>query len=388
MSTLSKKAKALVDYFSGRYECFVAETEDQIAELQAIRSEVFGDELQRFGEAGSTAIALEDEFDTVSLHLGCRDRQTEQIIGSVRAVPAKALMDKPDDMSEYHLHLFPEHLLDNLIVCSRLAFRKSYRRTFAARELITFLYGAVMDSGFVIASIVCEPNLFPLYRRFGFRPLSGVFSSPYGGYRLPLILICHDYEYLEKTNSPFLKVAKKRKYVFRSEGIDFYNSLASSGIDSGIIFDLEKSDIYHSALTRNMTGEGIQQLIHNSVLIKSHFGDQILKQDVPGVNMGVVKRGALEIRIGGRVIAILGEGDVFGEMAMILNTPRTADVIAANDHTEVILLSPSSVNRLKNKNDQIHIWRNLATICAKRLTMLNVSQTRETFNVAGDSNEL
>ena len=63
MSTLSKKAKALVDYFSGRYECFVAETEDQIAELQAIRSEVFGDELHRFGEAGSTAIALEDEFN-------------------------------------------------------------------------------------------------------------------------------------------------------------------------------------------------------------------------------------------------------------------------------------------------------------------------------------
>jgi len=51
----------------------------------------------------------------------------------------------------------------------------------------------------------------------------------------------------------------------------------------------------------------------------------------------VIEKGTAEVTHDGRHLADLGPGDFFGEMALLLNVPRTATVAATSDVTLVVM---------------------------------------------------
>ena len=55
-------------------------------------------------------------------------------------------------------------------------------------------------------------------------------------------------------------------------------------------------------------------------------GDRVLKKGGVARNLFVVLDGTLEVRDDDGVHAVFGAGDVFGEMAFLLERPRTRDV--------------------------------------------------------------
>ena len=83
--------------------------------------------------------------------------------------------------------------------------------------------------------------------------------------------------------------------------------------------------------------------------------------------MGFVQRGAVQVEVQRRVVAVLGEGELFGEMAVVLDTTRTANVVAVGDDTRVLVLSQTCLDRLKDPADVIQVWRNLARVLATKL---------------------
>jgi CRP-like cAMP-binding protein len=60
-------------------------------------------------------------------------------------------------------------------------------------------------------------------------------------------------------------------------------------------------------------------------------GDVIFSEGDPAEEMFVVKSGAVEIRLGNRLLDTLRERSIFGEMALIDRGPRSATAIAATD---------------------------------------------------------
>jgi len=61
-------------------------------------------------------------------------------------------------------------------------------------------------------------------------------------------------------------------------------------------------------------------------------GEQIIRQGDDAVGFYLIVEGSAEVRSGGAVLARLGPGDHFGEMALLLeDTHRTADVTALED---------------------------------------------------------
>ena len=60
-------------------------------------------------------------------------------------------------------------------------------------------------------------------------------------------------------------------------------------------------------------------------------GETIFRQGEPRTFMFVVNEGEVEIRIGNRVVEVVGGGGIFGEMAMIDNSPRTGTAVARSD---------------------------------------------------------
>ena len=71
------------------------------------------------------------------------------------------------------------------------------------------------------------------------------------------------------------------------------------------------------------------------------------------------------------VFNLLSAGDIFGEIAYILNTNRSAKVVAASPDTEVVLFSETAINRLQEESDRMIIWRNLARVLAQKVMITN-----------------
>ena len=73
--------------------------------------------------------------------------------------------------------------------------------------------------------------------------------------------------------------------------------------------------------------------------------------------------GTLEVRDGDQIVGVLSAGDAFGEMAFLLERPRSFDVDAATDGTRVLSLSEGALRKMIAED---------ATVAAKLL--LNVSK--------------
>jgi len=67
-------------------------------------------------------------------------------------------------------------------------------------------------------------------------------------------------------------------------------------------------------------------------------GETIIRQGESGLGFYLVVEGHTEARAGDTILAQLGPGDYFGEMALLLeDTPRTADVVALEETTCLVI---------------------------------------------------
>ncbi len=61
-------------------------------------------------------------------------------------------------------------------------------------------------------------------------------------------------------------------------------------------------------------------------------GDRILRQGLTGSGFYVILEGEVAIRASGRDVAVLGRGDFFGEVSVLLGELPSADVVAIHSH--------------------------------------------------------
>ena len=75
-----------------------------------------------------------------------------------------------------------------------------------------------------------------------------------------------------------------------------------------------------------MTTIGIFRNDENAKVVEP--GQVIFEHGVPGDVMYVIIEGTVNILHEGKIIDTLGEGQIFGEMALIDNSPRSAEAVA------------------------------------------------------------
>ena len=82
------------------------------------------------------------------------------------------------------------------------------------------------------------------------------------------------------------------------------------------------------ALFRDLRPAELDVLLSRFVPIEVAAGEVIIRQGESGERFYVVRSGGVEVDRDGQVLAQLGPGEAFGEIALLLDVPRTATVTA------------------------------------------------------------
>lgn len=374
MATLIKSLSFKWDIWTRKYIFFVAETKQEIDACIHILEEVRRKELNRVvGESVLDSSAFAGKKTDFTL-VACKDKKTGEVISCMKITNAKELKDVPASCAEYHLDQFEEELISKLDIYTRLAVLPAYRKTPAGLITMHNSFRHTLKNGGMGVLMSCEPSLLSMYNGFGLRPIGPMHNSSSGGYRIPMILF-PDLDYFKKTNSPALSFAKQVDFADYQPIQDWYKKLVedSGGIETGATFynyKLDKKHTHH-LLTDGMTKKGMDAFLKNTLLIECSENDVLMAANDGGKAFGIVRKGRVKILIDENATIYLNPGDIFGEMAYVLGTKRTADVVADEEGTEVILFSVSAIKRLENESDKIVIWQNLAKILARKLALTN-----------------
>jgi len=227
----------------------------------------------------------------------------------------------------------------------------------------------------------CEPHLLTGYLALGHRTYARTnINSSESGYLIPLIVVVEDVAHLRAIGSPLAddaidhgadsRIPRCAELIIAEGG-----AVRSSRVSAGRHFWEEINgalDAFGGATVAAFDGLSeaeVERCLGKSNIIECEAGDRVLKKGGVARNMFVVLSGTLEARDGDAVVNVLSAGDIFGEMAFLLETPRSLDVYAATDGTRILSLSETTIRKLIHGEPTVaaHLLLNISKMLSLRL---------------------
>ena len=141
---------------------------------------------------------------------------------------------------------------------------------------------------------------------------------------------------------------------------------------------LRETVVNKSPLFQNMKKWQIKKIVLLAFTKTFNKGDLIIKQGAKERTMYLILDGSVQVestRADGRktVFQELHSGEVFGEIALVDEVERTADVVALGDDTQVIEIDWKSLERIRKIFPHLasKLFLNISKILGKRLAAMN-----------------
>jgi len=297
----------------------------------------------RYGQAADHArkMLYESEDETARITYALRDGEvvaTGRLSWGGDAPFTQHLIDHY--MLEPFLAELPQEVL---AVAERGMVKPELRGSELFQELVRFSAEFANENRIQLIFGACEPHLLSGYVGQGMRTFSNKnINSPESGYLIPLVRVVEDVEYLRRIGSPTAETAKDFGPDARiPECVDRLithggNVMSQRLIESGAYYGeiqgaLDALAENQLAVLDDLGEDELLKAIGKSNIIECRAGDRVLKQGGVARNIFVVLEGNLEARDGDTLLRVMSPGDVIGEIAFLLERPRTADVYAATD---------------------------------------------------------
>ncbi|MGI9481031.1 MAG: cyclic nucleotide-binding domain-containing protein [Hyphomicrobiales bacterium] len=342
-----------------------AETPDECKAVFRQRYEIYVEEMDRYRTVADNENRLFEEPIDAQSRLLLAERDGAEV-GTMRWTWGGDGPFPERLITQYRLEPFLERYpAETMIVGERFTVTRPYRGTdtlfqmfchylaFANKQRIQLIFGD------------CEPHLLNLYLGLGFRTYSTRnISTAEAGYLIPLVIVAEDIEYMRAISSPLAKVLKDFGDDARlppdigeligdggtvtserlSESDEYWHVLSDAfsviGRDRVQIFD-------------DLEEDRVIALLEKSNVIECRAGDHLLKKGNVAQNMYLILDGAVEVRDRDQLITVLGPGDLMGEIAFLLQTPRSADVYALTNNTRLLCLSESNMRKAIDKDPKV-----------------------------------
>jgi GNAT superfamily N-acetyltransferase len=265
------------------------------------------------------------------------------------------------------------------VVLSYLLVRPERRNTDTAARLLERAYEWVRSRGGELIFLLAAPNLVSLYEVLGCRRYTGS-GVDLGGLRLPMVMVAGDLPHFETVRSPLVEAL--RRHPPETQLGDWFETQFPAFSKPASQRVLEVEDFMFGLSQRindagiplldDLDGMETTRLLAGARQIGVAPGQAILREGESGDEMYLILEGAVEVSRqlprGRRVLTTLGAGQIFGEGAFLLSTPRSADVTAL---AECLLLAidTGEFEALSALDPQIAIklLRNLSRMLCLRL---------------------
>lgn len=346
-----------------KYEIRLATSKEELEKIYRFRYDVYVEEMgKEFKGANHDQKMLTDELDDAGkiFYVDTPD--------GIACTIRSNTLDHPNIPDFYHsaydLKQFSEFSASSLTQTSRLMVAPNWRRSKILGRFLNHVFEAGVGSGSKLDFCYCAPCLVRLYEYLGYRQYKENFVDPDVGYRIPLVLVGDDLDHLENVRSPLLRIAKK--HIEKTEVAPWFRERfphAGKFIGSQPMPDdhywEHVSDALHDdsvMLFNELSEEEIQTVLKNTTVTRCKPGDTVVRSGEVGKEMFFILDGAAEIRktVDGieHALITLGRSQVFGEIAFLSETPRSADVVALTD-LEVLILTQDNLKTLMNSLPEI-----------------------------------
>jgi hypothetical protein len=238
----------------------------------------------------------------------------------------------------------------------------------------------------------CSPHLLPFYEHLGYRRYTRAYNDPAYGFKILMVILLRDRQHFEHLRSPVLRFAShypddpEARTWFERTYPEYIGIQEPPFLPDEMLFDLLSSrvatDPLHSrGLLWGLGRAEAEQFLTTATFIRADAGDRIVRYGEPGNAVFMLLSGLADVTLDGapdRPVAVLGPGDLFGEISSLVSKPCVANVIARAP-CEMIVLSAESMNRFMVKEPAIaaKVLSNLSRILAERRRWLEVGRREE-----------
>jgi predicted GNAT family N-acyltransferase len=336
----------------------IAETEEEKAAIYRLRYDVYVKEMGRYNDTADhdRGWLWEDEDETGHLVYAADEGN---VVGAMRISWGGDGPFTPRQIQQYALDPFLNELpADSIQVNERGTVDPRVRGSNALLRVKKALIQFANSKRVQLCFGASEAHLLNLYLGLGYQTYAKRnINSAGAGYLIPMALITEDVGYLQGLGSPFADFAHDfkedaripecfRSVVAQGSAVTSIANSSSHEYWNTVHYALNDWDADRPTAFEGMTAEEESECLAKSSVLECEAGDRVLKKGGSARNIYVVLDGTLEVLDGDRTIGVLIKGDVFGEMAFLLNLPRTKDVDAVTDGVRVLSLSESTIRKL------------------------------------------
>lgn len=267
---------------------------------------------------------------------------------------------------------------DEVIVFDRFMVDAAHRGTFLPLQFLAAISTFSLERRARLTFCDCQAHLLNLYTSLGFRTHTRTVNDPMMGLLVPLVFVVEDRAHLEAISSPMLGLEVGADYdpapptdilallpdVAAIEAMDA-DGAAQWAVERGLLGTGEATTSVLEGLDQ---GE-LRELLARAFVLRVEAGDLLVRRDATDRTMFIVLDGEIEVRDDGRLIATLGPGEVFGELAFLLHGDRSADVVAATDGVRVLSFNEKVVLGLHDERPALaaRFFHNLARVVSAKL---------------------
>jgi len=373
----------LSKWLSGLEKVLLASSAAEREAIFRFRYEIYVDELSKdLAVADHQRRCIEDGDDQQGDLFYTRAKG--RVTGTVRLLIRQPGQIPTRTAERYSLDLFPG--LDALPVAelSRLLIDRSFRGSLILPAFARALFEHLSQRGVHFVFAYCAPGLVRAYRQLGFRPYASALISGRDGMRVPLVNVLSDLAYMQRVGSAVLPLAKR--YYHGNDAppapdLSAYRQVLEPG---PLPFEVEPETVWQN-LQRHLLEEetqeargsfldtlpqaSVRKLAGKGFVMEVPAGRTVVRQDLVEREMFFILDGVFVVELGGKLIAQLHRGDVFGEIALLVEEGRRTATIRCLDPGRVLVLRRRFLDELMHDDPALaaRILFNLSRTLAERL---------------------
>jgi len=367
----------------GAYVFGVAKTAAERKAVYAFRYQVYAEKMGRpnISDADHRQKIITDALDDSGCHFWVKHEG--RIVGAIRAHRIRGFGDGhpfgEDAREHYGMEPFLAASPDGVAFSSRLIIDPDHRNGPVLNLLLAETYKAGLKNGIRFGFVQCSPSLVELYERLGYRRYGENIVDPVFGFKVPMVLVLFDQDYLAEIRSPLIRILRNHprgdaphpivKWFDREFGFAVSDAHArrdrNSALWQSILGGLDERKKDGVPLLEGLSSDDVSRLTRDGTLLRCKPGDTLIREDGYGNSMFLVLAGGAKMTLQGsdEILAEYLPGDVFGEISLVAGTPRSTNVTITQD-SEIFVFTRDHLDRL---------MKTAPELAAK--VLLNISQT-------------